>query len=209
PYTFLPEIRKTLNKTKISIGAQDVGSENGGSFTGEVSVKMLKDTGCSYVIVGHSERRKLGETDEVVSQKVYLSSKIGLHTLLCIGENTRDDHGQFWHDLKDQLTITLLKINRPLLKKIVIAYEPVWAIGQSEAMSPAVLHETVIFIRKVLYDLYGRTSADEVKIIYGGSVDTKNAKELVEKGTVDGVLVGRDSLKAKDFVKIVCEVESI
>ena len=123
PFTFLPEVSQIISKNKnIILGAQDVGSESGGPYTGEVSAKMLKDASCQYVIVGHSERKKLGETDEIVSQKVYLAAKSGLQAVLCVGEKKRDDHCQFWHELKDQLMITLLKINRPLLKKVTIAY---------------------------------------------------------------------------------------
>lgn len=207
PFTFLPEVSNILGKSKnILLGAQDVGSEKGGAYTGEISADMLTDSGCKYVIVGHSERKVKGETDEIVSEKIYLATKAGLETILCVGEKIRDEHGQFWHELKDQLTVVLMKINRPLLKKVIVAYEPVWAIGKSEAMSSSELHETVIFIRKVLSDLYGRDSADAVQIIYGGSVDVKNAQELVEKGMVEGLLVGRESLKPKEFVKIVCSI---
>ncbi|MFZ2038524.1 MAG: triose-phosphate isomerase [Minisyncoccia bacterium] len=203
PFIYLPEVAFGLKNTKnFSLGAQDVHFVEEGAHTGEVSLSMLKSLGCKYVIVGHSERRETGETDEMVSKKVGIVSKGGLVAILCVGEKSRDGHGDFWHTLREQITKSLNKVNRPMLKNLVIAYEPVWAISGKHAMTGKDLHQTVIFIRKTLSDIYGRDCADKISILYGGSVGPKNTIDLIQAGTADGLLIGRESLKVKDFVQV-------
>jgi triosephosphate isomerase len=203
PFIYMPEVASGLKNAKnFSLGAQDVHFVEGGAYTGEVSLSMLKSFGCKYVIVGHSERRETGDTDEMVSKKVGIVSKGGLTAILCVGEKTRDDHGDFLHMLREQIIKSLNKVNRPMLKNLVIAYEPVWAIGAKQAMTSNDLHQTIIFIRKTLSDLYGRDCADKIQVLYGGSVGPKNTTDLIQAGTAEGLLIGRESLKVKDFIQV-------
>lgn len=198
PFVYLSDLEK-LNAGRVVLGAQDMFWEEAGSFTGEISSKMLKKEG--YVILGHSERRELGETDDMVAKKVTAALKAGLCPILCIGEKVRDTHGEYLHFLRAQIKNSLEKISKRLLTKIIIAYEPVWAIGKSdeEAMKPGDIHETSLFIRKVLADIYDQKQAVSIPILYGGSVSHNNAKDIITDGEVQGLLVGRESLNPKKF----------
>lgn len=193
----------------FSLGAQDVYFEQAGSFTGEVSAEMLKSIGVKYVIVGHAERRKMGDTDEVVAQKVNAVVNAGLLPILCVGEKERDVNGDYLGVLKAQILASLGKLARKDVKNLVIAYEPLWAIGGASAMTPADVHETALFIKKVLSDTYGQEYALLVKILYGGSVTFKNAKDIVALGQVDGLLVGRESVNPEGFNLILKEIDAI
>jgi triosephosphate isomerase len=203
PMAFLP-VLSTNKSANVSWGAQDVSLNLEGSFTGENTVNMLKSAGAQYVILGHSERRKIGETAELVAQKVALALKAGLTPILCVGETIRDDQGDFWHNLKEQISISLSKVKRIQVAKIIVAYEPVWAIGKKEsgAIDERDLHEATIFVRKCLSDLFGREMADKVAVLYGGSVSSKNASAFLKTGDVAGLLIGRGSLETSDFNKI-------
>lgn len=207
PFVYLSDLEK-INDSKISLGAQDMFWEKSGSFTGEISANMLK--GESYVILGHSERRELGETDELISKKIVSAVKAGLRPILCIGEKEHDTHGEYLHFLRNQLTNSLGKLQKRYLAKLTIAYEPVWAIGKSEdeAMKPADIHETALFIKKVLAEIYGQPSAVSIPILYGGSVSHNNAKDIIVAGQVQGLLVGRESLNPKKFGELLFEVEA-
>lgn len=204
PYIYLPELEK-IKDNNIELGAQDVFFENAGSFTGEIGPAMLKKQGEKYVIIGHSERREIGETDELISKKVLAGLKAGLRVILCVGEKARDSHGDFLMHLRGQITASLFGISKRYLKGLIIAYEPIWAIGKSdeEAMRPADLHETSLYIRKVLVEIYKSASAVSVPILYGGSVSFKNASELLALGEVQGLLVGHESLSAKRFEALI------
>lgn len=205
PAVFLKDIQSELKKTKFSLGVQNIFWENDGAYTGELSAKMAKGFGASYVIVGHSERRALGETDEQVNLKVKNALKNGLSVVLCVGEKERDKHGYYLGFVKDQVEKALNKVSGTSLKNIVIAYEPVWAIGK-DAESPAKpedLFEMIIYIRKMISDTYGKKGVESIKIIYGGSVNSKNAESFLKEGDAQGLLVGRDSLKANKFLEIV------
>jgi triosephosphate isomerase len=166
---------------------------------------MLKNQGESYVIIGHSERRALGETSELISQKVLSSLKAGLKVILCVGEKKRDHHGDYLSILKEQILSSVLPKTKSYIKNFYIAYEPVWAIGKSdkEVVDPANLHEMTIFIKKVLSEIYGVKSVMAVSVLYGGSVSYKNAKDLVELGEVQGLLVGHESLNPDRFAKLI------
>jgi len=203
PFIYLQALEKVADKS-IFLGAQNVFTENSGSFTGEVSPSMLKYEGENYVIIGHSERRELGETDEFISQKVLAALKNHLWVILCIGEKERDSHGEYLMFLRNQIVGSLNKVSRRYMKNLIIAYEPVWAIGQSEdkAMKPNDVHETSIFIKKVLAEIYGQKSAVEIPILYGGAVTEKNAKDLLILGEVQGLLVGHESLHPEKFKKL-------
>lgn len=190
--------------TRVALGAQDVFWQNGGRATGEVSPEMLRDLGVSSVIIGHSERRALGETDEIVSKKVKAALAEGLRPILCIGERERDEDARYFEVLKNQLNASLSGIQRRFLSELVIAYEPLWAIGKSarDAMNPRAIQETEIFIRKVLTDLFGAENARESRILYGGSVEEANTKAILTDGGVGGLLVGHASLDAEGFIRM-------
>ncbi len=202
PFVYLSEISKLYRGHRIEFAAQDVFWEKRGSFTGEVSSAMLKDSGATHVIVGHSERRLLGEADVEVNQKVLASTQAGLTVILCIGESDRDHRdGTHLSFLTSQLESALKGISKNRLSKIIIAYEPIWAIGKSEAdaMKGDELHETVLFIRKVLTGIFGKNLAFKVPILYGGSAGKSNTEVLLTEGMVDGLLVGHASLKIAEF----------
>ncbi len=197
PFVYLNDLEKKALSSKISLGAQDVFWENNGSFTGEISPEMLK--GESYVILGHSERREIGETDEMVSKKISSALKAKLIPIVCIGEKERDEHGEYLLFLKNQIVNSLAKISKLQLAKIILAYEPVWAIGKKEAMQVTEIHEMTIFIKKVLSEITKSKNIFEIPVLYGGSVNHSNAKEIITLGEVDGLLVGRESLEPKKF----------
>ncbi len=210
PFVYLSDLEK-INDSKILIGAQDMFWENNGSFTGEISPIMLKKEGESYVIIGHSERRELGETEEAISKKIISAIKANLIPILCVGEKERDVHGEYLHFLRKQIINSLGKLPKRFLSKLVIAYEPIWAIGKSEeeAMKPADLHEMTIFIKKILVEIYGQAIGMTVPVLYGGSVNHNNAKDILVHGQVQGLLVGRESLNPKKFGELLKEVDSI
>lgn len=208
PFVFLSSVSKHIKGKNVSLGAQNVFAEKKGAYTGEISAEMLKSFNVTHAIVGHSERRAMGETDEDISKKLLASWSSKIIPILCVGEQKRDDHGNYLEILKSQTISSLKLLPKSAISKVVIAYEPVWAIGSESkgAMSARELHETSIFIRKVLVDIYG-VKAKETIIIYGGSVDAENAATLVREGEVDGLLVGRQSLNAKDFAQILKSVK--
>jgi len=177
--------------------------------TGEISGGMLKKEGEGYVIVGHSERREMGEIDEMIAKKVSSAIKAGLKPILCIGEKTRDDHGEYLHFLRNQIINSLGKLSKKQLAKLVIAYEPVWAIGQEEAMKTEDIHITTIFIKKVLTEVFKDKAVLNIPILYGGSVSHLNASEIIKAGEVQGLLVGRESLNARKFGELLKEVDFI
>ena len=173
PFPFIAEVNEILESSPIHIGAQKVAPYRDSQHTGAVSAKMLKSVGASFVIVGHSERRAQGETDEKVREELMRAAEAGLSPILCIGESVREDDGAHFGVLENQLTSALDKLPAQSLKKLVVAYEPVWAIGKhsGDAIGPAELQEMVIFIKKVLAEILGRTAALKVPILYGGSVE--------------------------------------
>jgi triosephosphate isomerase len=209
PFPYIAQCKKLFAGDYMAVGAQDVYYEYSGSFTGEVSAEMIASVGATYVIIGHSERRKMGETDDIVAQKTNAALKSGLKTIVCIGEGERDLQGGYLELLKNQIKQSLAKVERRYMKNVIIAYEPVWAIGAKEAMTPADLYEMTIFIKKVLSDIYGQEDGKKTKILYGGSVTFRNAKDIVAIGKVDGLLVGRESINAEGFGEIIKVVDEI
>ncbi len=203
PFPFLPLFSRLSNGV-ISLGAQDAFWRNGGPYTGEVSPEMLKDVGVTLAIVGHSERRARCETDDVVSRKAQAVVREGLTALVCIGERTRDENGDFFGVLREQMKASFSRVQRRFLSDIVIAYEPLWAISKNwrDAASPSVVRETAIFIRKVLADLFGEAGV-AVPILYGGSVGPENAPALLRDGDIAGFLIGHESLDAEAFAWII------
>lgn len=207
PFVYLP-IFSGIKKGALALGAQNTNSEVSGSMTGEVSVSQISQFNVQYVIVGHSERRKMGETDEMVNKKVKAILNHGMTAIICIGESTRDHDGSYLNFIKQQLFSALKDVEKKNISYVVVAYEPIWAIGAKEAMTPRDLHEMSIFIRKILSDMFG-DFARGVSVLYGGSVDRVNADSLVRDGEVSGLLIGRQSLSPKDFVEIIKLVDSI
>jgi triosephosphate isomerase (TIM) len=201
PFVFISELYQSYSGSKVLFGAQDVFGELMGSFTGEISVGQLKDIGVEFVIVGHSERRTLGETNKEVNKKVRAVLKEGLQVILCIGERERDGHGEYLQLLKQQIDSAFQDVKNGELGKIIVAYEPIWAIGKTDedAITPQKLHEMVLYIRKILVDHYNKEMALSVPIIYGGSVERENAEVLLKHGEADGFLVGHASLDANEF----------
>ena len=193
--------------SKVIAGAQDVSFESDGAFTGEVSAKMLRDIGVSYIIVGHSERRKMGETDETVSKKAAAAISAGLSPIICIGEAVHDPDGAYLAVVKEQLKKSLPAISKSSISKIVIAYEPIWAIGAKEAMKPEQIREMVLFIKKVVADIFGRDAGLDLPVLYGGSVNWRNAGDIIRIGGVQGLLVGRESVNVPGFVELAKAVD--
>lgn len=219
PFVYLPLVvpSKTKKKTakgaaKVFAGAQDVFFEGEGAFTGEVSAKMLRDLGVSHVIIGHSERRNPpaggGETDEIVSRKAVAALAAGLCAIVCVGEDVHDADGAYLALLKDQIKNSLAALPKSAASKIVIAYEPIWAIGAKEAMKPEQIRETALFIKKVVADLFGHEAALDMSILYGGSVNWRNAGDIIRIGGVQGLLVGRESVNVPGFVELAKAVDA-
>jgi triosephosphate isomerase len=205
PSVFLSRI--TSKKRSIFFGVQNIFYESAGAFTGEISASQAKSVKAHFAIIGHSERRAMGETNAVVAKKVQASLRAGLHTILCIGEKERDVHGHYLSYLKAQIDESLDGLSKSFPEKLIIAYEPIWAIGEKSAgaMEPRDLYETVIFIRKVLHDRFGKRAL-QATILYGGSVDPANTARLISEGSVNGLLVGRQSLRPDNFLQIIQEV---
>ncbi len=208
PFVFLPELAKLGVTKKLALGVQDTFYEETGAQTGQVSPAMVKGYKAKYTILGHSERRALGESSDLVNKKVRHAIVEGCTAVMCVGETERSDEGDYFRVIREELEVGLAGVKRADLSKLIIAYEPVWAIGKraEEALDAPALYEMVLFIQKVLTELYGRAPAQKVPILYGGSVKPSNAKEFVEVGKVDGLLVGGASLKANEFLDIIKEI---
>ncbi len=205
PFTALHAVARAIEDSNIRLAAQNCFWEPSGAYTGEVSAPMLKEVGCSYVIVGHSERRQLfGETDETVNRRAKAALKAELLPIICIGETLGErEAGRTLHIVTRQLTAALAGFDAADVAQFVIAYEPVWAIGTGRNASSDQAQEVHAHIREQLTGLYGREISERIRIQYGGSVKPQNAAELMGKPDVDGALVGGASLKAADFAAIV------
>lgn len=205
----LHDLLQKDNPLNFRLGAQDVFWEEKGAFTGEISPKMLKEVGCSHVIVGHSERRKnLGETDEMVNQKVKAALGHDLVPIVCVGE-TFEERQKGIRDVvvARQTNMALKGVELFGNKKIIIAYEPVWVIGTGQAVDPEDAEHSHRMIREALLEIFPVDIVEKhFQIIYGGSVDSKNIRDFTEKETIEGVLVGGASLKAEEFVKMIKEL---
>jgi triosephosphate isomerase (TIM) len=198
-------ISEALTDSPVKIGAQNMHWEDAGAFTGEISADMLIEAGVEYVIIGHSERRQLfGETDDSVNKKVKKAVEKGLVPILCIGETLEErESGSTFNVLRTQLKIGLHDISSEKIKNIVIAYEPVWAIGTGKTATPGQANEAIGFIRSELGKACGNNVSEAVRILYGGSVKADNATEIMNCEEIDGALVGGASLKADDFLGII------
>lgn len=201
PTPFIAPLSDAYRGVRIAFGAQDAHFETGAA-TGTVAALALKSLGVKYVILGHAERRAMGETDDIVSKKVGAALDAKLIPIVCVGERSRDRDGHYLKELEASIAASLKTVQPHDLKRLVIAYEPVWAIGAPLAPNARTVRESVIFIRKVLADLLGREGALKTRIIYGGAVDGENARELTESGA-SGFLVGRASIDPQAFGAIV------
>jgi triosephosphate isomerase (TIM) len=205
PYTALSAVAEALHGSTIFVAAQNMHWEPQGAFTGEISAPMLRDVGCARVIVGHSERRQyFAETDATVNQKLRAALNARLDPILCIGETLEQREGEAtFRVLEQQLRQGLADIAGAEMARVVIAYEPIWAIGTGRTATPAQAQEVHAFIRGWLGELYGKALADAVRIQYGGSVNAGNIQMLMSQPDVDGALVGGASLDASSFAQVV------
>lgn len=205
PYTALAHVGQMIVHTPIALGAQDVFYEREGAYTGAISPLMLQDLGCRYVIIGHSERRQhFGETDTTVNRKMHATLRQGLFPILCVGESKpQRDAGQAETVVISQVRAGLEGIVPEMMDNVVLAYEPIWAIGTGDTATPEDAQAMHAAIRNILTELYGREIAQQVRIQYGGSVRPDNIDALMAQPDIDGALVGGASLKAESFLRII------
>ena len=203
PFTDIPAVSEALKGSKIHLGAQNVHFAEKGAYTGEISAAMLKEYGVEYVIIGHSERRQyFGETDQTVNLRMHAALSAGLTPIVCVGESLEErESGKTEKVLDVQIREGLKGLDD--VSKIVIAYEPIWAIGTGKTATAEQANETIAFIRKTCAEVFCPCCADKVRIQYGGSMNAKNCKELMAMPEIDGGLIGGASLKAEDFSVIV------
>jgi len=206
PFTAIAKVNEALgNAQNIKVGAQNMHWERSGAFTGEISAAMLRDLFVRYVVLGHSERRRLfGETDEIVNRKVRAAHEATLRPIVCVGETLEQrDYGNVEKILSIQLRGSLAGLEPKELQETVIAYEPVWAIGTGRNATPAQAQEAHVFIRRILREMSDDVTADRIRIQYGGSVKPENARELLSQADIDGALVGGASLDPRSFAEII------
>lgn len=205
PFTMLKDLVEASKGTNIQIAAQNMHFEKSGAYTGEVSADMLKEVGVTHVVIGHSERRQyFAESDETVNLKVKAALAAGLVPIKCCGESLEErESGKTKDVCKVQVVEGLKDISAEDVKKVVIAYEPIWAIGTGKTASAQDANDVIAYIRSVLCDLYGEEVSEEVRIQYGGSVKPENVEEIMNEADIDGALVGGASVKADSFISLV------
>jgi len=205
PFTSLYSIKQILKDTNIRLGAQNMHYEEIGAYTGEISPLMLKDIGVDYVIIGHSERRQyFNETDDTVNKKLKAALKYGIKPILCVGETLEQRESKIEEEtVKNQIINAFKDIKKEDAENIVIAYEPIWAIGTGKTATSMEANEMASFIRDTFAEIYSNELSEHVIILYGGSVKGSNASEIMEQSDIDGALVGGASLKAEEFTKII------
>ncbi len=205
PFTSIQHISHLVADSSIQLAGQNVFWKEDGAYTGEVSAQMLRATGCSYVIIGHSERRELfGDTDDRVNKKAHAAVRAGLKPIICVGETLEEkEAGRTLSKVKGQIMRALAGLKAGALKELTIAYEPIWAIGTGQSATPETAEEVHNSIRELLYEDYDSSAAKRIRIIYGGSVKPDNIDSLMAMPNIDDALVGGASLKAEDFARIV------
>jgi triosephosphate isomerase (TIM) len=205
PFTSLSEANSLIKNTPVKLGAQNMHFKESGAYTGEISADMLKSVGCEYVILGHSERRTIfKETDELINEKIKAAFNIGLKPVFCIGETLEErEAGKEKDVLRTQLSGGLRQVSLDQVKNMIIAYEPVWAIGTGKTATPEQAEEMHDFIRTYIKDEYSSDASENLVIQYGGSVKPDNASELLSQKDIDGALVGGACLKADSFISII------
>lgn len=205
PFTDLSVVSESVKDSGIKVGGQNMSWEEKGAFTGEVSPDMLKDSGCSFVILGHSERRKyFSETNENVNRKTKVALSQGLTPIVCVGESLEQrEKGEAFSVIDNHIRGALNGISAEDVQKVIVAYEPVWAIGTGRTATPQQAEKVHSYIRELLKDLYSAEVAEKILILYGGSVKPGNIEELIAEQDIDGALVGGASLKVDSFTEIV------
>jgi triosephosphate isomerase len=198
PTIFLRDLAKGYRGRYLSFGAQDVSGATSGAYTGQTSVSQLKETGINYCLVGHSERRAAGETNDDTRKKVAVLLEERITPILCVGERERSQSGEHLEFIKQELHAAFRDVEPMRVGKVIVAYEPIWAIGGEKAMNPTQMHEMSIFIRKTLVATHGEAAMQQ-KILYGGSVNEGNARDMLEGGDVEGLLVGHVSVDPERF----------
>jgi triosephosphate isomerase (TIM) len=205
PFTSLSEVSSMIRDSKIKLGAQNIHEEENGAFTGEVSAKMLLSAGCEYVIIGHSERRTIyKESDELINKKIKRALKNNLKPIFCVGELLEEREKNITEQvIKSQVLKGLRDFSLGDLKDLIIAYEPVWAIGTGKTATPQQAEEVHLFIRTLLASNFSSEFAENLRILYGGSVKPDNSKDLLSQKNIDGALVGGACLNADSFISII------
>ena len=205
PYIHLAPIAERINQENLKLGAENCANHEKGAYTGEISAEMIRSTGAQYVIIGHSERRQYyGESPEILREKILLSLENNLKVIFCIGETLEErEQGRQNEVVKAELEGSVFNLSAEQFKNIVIAYEPIWAIGTGKTATAEQAEEIHAYIRQIIAERYGNAIADEISILYGGSCKASNAPELFSKPDIDGGLIGGASLKATDFMGIV------
>lgn len=207
PAIFLRELSGMYRGSKIAFAVQNAHFEAGGAHTGEISLAQAKDARARYVIVGHAERRSEGETDDDTRKKVAVALALKMTPILCVGESARTGSGEQFEVVRGQLHAGLEDVSASALIKVLVVYEPLWTIGAKTTMNPRDMHQMAIFMRKCVVDSHGEAGRS-LKILYGGSVDEKNVGAMLEDGDVRGFLVGRASVNAIEFTKLLQAIES-
>ena len=204
PAVCIPAAVRTMRETRIGIGAENCNANASGAYTGEIAANMLLDAGCKYVILGHSERRAMGETNVDVNAKVLAALENGLIPIMCVGESLEQREAGITEEwITMQIKTGLASIGEDKIRKMIIAYEPIWAIGTGKTATPEQAEEVCEHIRAVIRKLYGAKVARAISILYGGSMNEKNAYDLLAQPDIDGGLIGGAALKAGDFVEII------
>ncbi|MCH8171421.1 MAG: triose-phosphate isomerase [Bacteroidetes bacterium] len=205
PFTSLTEVSNLLDGTKIELGAQNMHFEDKGAFTGEISADMLKSVGCKYVILGHSERRTIfGESDEIINKKIKQALNAGLIPIFCMGETLEQREDGITNDvINNQVSEGIKELSEEDVNKIIIAYEPIWAIGTGKTATPEQAQEVHKFIRSLLRENFSENTSQNIPILYGGSVKPNNAEDILAKEDIDGALVGGACLDTDSFVSII------
>jgi len=205
PFTLLKDLKQAVAGTGIKVGAQNMHFEESGAFTGEVSPLMLKEIDVDYVIIGHSERRQyFSETDETVNKKVHKAIEYGLLPIFCCGETLlQHEAGETKNIVKKQVEMGLMGVGKGVLDDVVIAYEPIWAIGTGKTATSEQANEVIATIRGVLSDIFDQDAANKIRIQYGGSVTPANVAEIMNQSDIDGALVGGASLKTDSYLGLV------
>ncbi len=202
PSIYLRQLRQLYKGKRIAFCAQHANAEPGGAFTGDVSLAQMHDSKASYVLVGHAERRAQGETNADTKKKVAAALALGITPILCIGETVRSNSGAHFAVVAEQLKAGIDGVQKPMVKKVLIAYEPVWAIGATRPMSPRDMHEMAIFIRKTVVGIHGEIGM-QMRILYGGSIDETTAVAMCSEGDVEGLLVGRASSEPRKMTALI------
>lgn len=208
PAVFLRELSGAYRGSKIAFAAQHAHFEAGGAYTGEISMSQAKDARASYVLVGHAERRMSGETNDDTRKKVAAALTAKLSPILCVGESTRTEGGEQYDVVREQLRAGLADVSPAKLKHVIVAYEPLWTVGKATTMAPHEMHQMAVFLRKCVVDTHG-SGGRGLSILYGGSVDDTNASAMLTEGDVRGFLVGRASLDAAAFSRLLFAITRV